>query len=45
MTNSLGKFLGTKVGIQKTAKGGKIFIEYYSEEELNRIVSQINNSK
>ncbi|MEI6169768.1 MAG: ParB/RepB/Spo0J family partition protein [Candidatus Saccharibacteria bacterium] len=43
VTNSLGKFLGTKVGIQKTAKGGKLFIEYYSDEELLRIISQIQN--
>ncbi len=43
VTNSLGKFLGTKVGIQKTAKGGKLFIEYYSDEELLRIISQIQS--
>lgn len=41
LTNSLGKLLGTKVMIQKTAKGGKLMIEYYSDEELSRIASQI----
>lgn len=41
LTSSLGKTLGTKVSIQKTAKGGKILIEYYSDEELNRISGQI----
>ena len=44
LTNSLGKFLGTKVGIQNTAKGGRLIIEYYSDEELERIASQIKNS-
>ncbi len=41
LTNSLGKVLGTKVGIQSTARGGRLIIEYYSDEELDRIVSQI----
>ncbi len=43
ITNSLGKILGTKVGIQSTAKGGRLVIEYYSDEELNRIINQIKN--
>lgn len=43
LTNSLGKFLGTKVGIQSTAKGGRLVIEYYSDEELGRIIEQIKN--
>ena len=43
LTNSLGKFLGTKVGIQNTAKGGRLIIEYYSDEELERIASQIKD--
>jgi len=43
LTNSLGKFLGTKVGIQSTAKGGRLVIEYYSDEELGRIIDQIKN--
>lgn len=41
LTQDLGKFLGTKVNIYKTAKGGKLQIEYYSDEELARIFSQI----
>lgn len=41
LTNSLGKYLATKVAIQKTAKGGKLIIEYYSDEELARIAGQI----
>jgi ParB family chromosome partitioning protein len=41
LTNSLGKVLATKVSIQKTAKGGKLIIEYYSDEELSRIANQI----
>jgi ParB family chromosome partitioning protein len=43
LTSSLGKFLGTKVGIQSTAKGGRLVIEYYSDEELGRIIEQIKN--
>lgn len=41
LMNSLGKHLGTKAAIQKTARGGRIIIEYYSDEELDRIASQI----
>ncbi|MBA3679247.1 ParB/RepB/Spo0J family partition protein [Candidatus Saccharibacteria bacterium] len=41
LTQNLGKYLGTKVSIYKTAKGGKLQIEYYSDEELARIYSQI----
>lgn len=41
LTKDLGKYLGTKVSIYKTAKGGKLQIEYYSDEELGRIYSQI----
>lgn len=42
--NSLGKHLGTKTAIQKTARGGRIIIEYYSDEELERITNQILSS-
>lgn len=41
LNNNLGKQLGTKTTIQKTAKGGRIIIEFYSDEELDRISSQI----
>lgn len=41
ITKDLGKYLGTKVGLLRTAKGGKLQIEYYSDEELGRIYKQI----
>lgn len=41
LSRSLGDYLGTKVSQQSTAKGGKLIIEYYSEEELERIYRQI----
>lgn len=44
IVNSLGKHLGTKTAIQKTARGGRIIIEYYSDEELERITNQILSS-
>jgi len=37
----LRKSLGTKVSITPKAKGGKIVIEYYSGEELERILEKI----
>ncbi|HUK99229.1 MAG TPA: ParB/RepB/Spo0J family partition protein [Nitrospirota bacterium] len=37
----LRKVLGTKVNILSKAKGGKIVIEYYSTEELERILDKI----
>jgi ParB family chromosome partitioning protein len=37
----LRKSLGTKVSIAVKAKGGKIVIEYYSGEELERILEKI----
>jgi len=37
----LRKSLGTKVSIAPSAKGGKIIIEYYSGEELDRILEKI----
>ncbi|MBQ8998999.1 MAG: ParB/RepB/Spo0J family partition protein [Clostridium sp.] len=39
---NLQKILGTKVIISKGAKKGKIEIEYYSDEELARIIQIIN---
>jgi len=38
----LQKLLGTKVSISKGAKKGKIEIEYYSDDELARILQIIN---
>ncbi len=37
----LKKTLGTKVSIAPKAKGGRIVIEYYSAEELDRILEKI----
>jgi ParB family chromosome partitioning protein len=37
----LKKSLGTKVSISAKAKGGKIVIEYYSADELDRILERI----
>jgi len=37
----LRKTLGTKVSITPKAKGGRIVIEYYSGEELERIIEKI----
>jgi len=45
LTKSLGDFLGTKVQQVRTAKGGKLIIEYYSEEELERIYRQIRREE
>jgi ParB family chromosome partitioning protein len=41
LTTSLGKLLGTKVNVMPTARGGRLVIEYYSDEELARIAGQI----
>lgn len=41
----LQRVLGTKVAISKGAKKGKIEIEYYSDEELARIIQIINANK
>jgi ParB family chromosome partitioning protein len=41
ITRSLADYLGTKVVQQSTAKGGKLIIDYYSEEELERIYRAI----
>lgn len=41
----LQKLLGTKVSISKGSKKGKIEIEYYSDDELERIIQIINVNK
>ena len=41
----LQKLLGTKVSISKGTKKGKIEIEYYSDDELARIIEIINTNK
>lgn len=37
----LGEFLATKVEIKRQGKGGKLIVDFYSEEELNEIVKKI----
>ncbi|MEO0135330.1 MAG: hypothetical protein ABIK59_03465, partial [candidate division WOR-3 bacterium] len=37
----LKNFLGTKVNILAKTKGGTIIIEYYSDEDLDRIINLI----
>ena len=41
--NELGEFLGTKVELKRQGKGGKIVIDFYSEEELINILKKISN--
>lgn len=40
--NELGEFLGTKVELKRQGRGGKIVIDFYSEEELIAILKKIN---
>ncbi|MFA4817937.1 MAG: ParB/RepB/Spo0J family partition protein [Parcubacteria group bacterium] len=42
LENKLVGILGTKVKITKSGGGGRIIIEYYSDEELNNILSKIS---
>lgn len=37
----LGEYFGTKVEIKRQGKGGKIIIDFYSEEELGEILKKI----
>lgn len=41
LAEDLKSYLGAKVDIKKSTKGGKIEISYYSQEELNRIYQRI----
>jgi ParB family chromosome partitioning protein len=41
LEEKLKKSLGTKVSIAAKAKGGRIMIDYYSNEELDRILEKI----
>lgn len=43
LTKSLGEYLGTKVNLVYRAKGGQLKIDFYSEEELERIYKAIRN--
>jgi ParB family chromosome partitioning protein len=42
LENQLRNKVGSKVKIQGQGKGGKIIIDFYSEEELERIIGRIN---
>ncbi len=41
LENKLMGILGTKVKVAKTGKGGKIIIDYYSDEELDDIIRKL----
>lgn len=41
VTKSLSEYLGTRVTMRTTAKGGQLTIDYYSDEELERIYAAI----
>jgi ParB family transcriptional regulator, chromosome partitioning protein len=43
LTKSLGDYLGTKVNLVYRAKGGSLKIDFYSEEELDRIYKAIKH--
>jgi len=43
LTESLGEYLGARVMQRHTAKGGRIIIEYQSEDELDRIYRMIRH--
>lgn len=45
LTMALGDFLGTKVSLVRNAKGGKLMIEFYSDEELDRIYQAIKRQE
>ncbi len=37
----LGEYLATRVEIKRHGKGGKLIIDFYSEDELNGILKKI----
>ena len=45
ISGDLRDILQTKVAIQKKGKGGRIFIDYYSKEELGRIIELFKKIK
>ena len=38
---ALRQFFGTKVEIKRKGKGGQIILEFFSEDELNNIISKV----
>lgn len=45
LENELRHKLGTKVKIEKRGRGGKIMIEFFSEQELEELMEKISTSK
>jgi ParB family chromosome partitioning protein len=45
LTRTLGDYLGAKVSQVTTARGGRLIIEYYSDEELDRIYRAIQHDQ
>lgn len=45
LTKSLSEYLGAKVLQKPSAKGGRLIIEYYSDEELDRIYRAIKRDE
>ena len=45
LENELRSKLGTKVKIEKKGRGGKIMIEFFSEEELDNLMDRISNQE
>ena len=41
----LRRSLGTKVSLARTRRGGRIVIEYYSDEELERLYERLTGGK
>jgi glycine/D-amino acid oxidase-like deaminating enzyme len=41
----LRRSLGTKVSLARTRRGGRIVIEYYSDEELGRLYERLTGAK
>ena len=41
LENALSTYLGSPVKIQKSGKGGKLVVDFFSEEDLNRIVETL----
>ena len=40
----LREALGTKVSLARSRRGGRIVIEYYSDEELNRLLEHLTGA-
>ena len=43
--NELTEILGTKVKISPSGKGGRVVLEYYSEEELEALLGRLTTTK